>query len=238
MRDRIAAAATGITSLARRRSEATRAGTFHERAEALAAPARALAQLQETYRLLCKHGVSPSLPAATLHSLRGQAWVVKGEFAANQESILGADPQRFNTFWKPLKGLPEEVESALKVAWRHWCDQTVPGGDEELLKTLEKFPAFRNPVHVIRQGQVEKRGLSMTLPGEDATFTTVKSLGERMRKAWELLHGAQVSAEVLDFLKKAVAKEATLADYTPTVMKWVEDNGLLRSFQITTVGGK
>lgn len=237
MRDRIVAAATAIDRLSTRRSEAKRARDFQGRAQALSKPAERLAALCQRLRLLRKHGVPVPLRTDTPRSLLGQAAEIQNRFAADAESIVTADPRRFATFWKPLEGYADQVESDLQQGWRAWVFAALPGGEQELLGVLDRFTSFREPVQVIRNGLAEAQQLASHLPASDEPFGTVARLAADMAKAWERLNGAHVSPEVLTFLKKAATREATLADYSPDVMNWVQENDLLRSFQIV-LGGK
>lgn len=237
MRDRIAATAGAISRLSTRQSEAKRARDFQNRADALRKPAERLEGLCRKYRLLTSHGVDVPLKPDTPRSLLGQLAELRQRFEADAESILAGDPKRAGSFWRPLDAYPDQVENDLQKAWKDWVFESLPGGEQELLDVLDKFPSFREPVQVIRNGLTEAGRLAAQVPVTDGPFAAVAQLADPVAQAWNRLHGAQVSPEVLTFLKKAAVREATLADYTPDVMKWVQENGLVRAFLIT-VGGK
>lgn len=236
MRERIANLRTSIAELAIRRAEAKRASDFYHRAQALSVPSKRLHSLAETARLMRRYGLPIQLDAPMLEKLRSECIALREQFAQDADSILRPDATRQYTFWKPLATLPDRIEEALKKAWTNWIRKTVPGGQEDLLQVLERFPEFAAAARDLRSANFQAQQLAQRLPVSEADFEAVQILAERMRQAWNRLAAADLSEEVKHFLLTASNEQATLADLTPSVLDWIRKHRLLRSFRVS-IGG-
>lgn len=238
MRERIANLRASIAELAVRRAEAKRADGFRHRARALSDPSKRLHSLAATARLMRQYGLPIQLNAPMLHKLRSECAALREQFAQDADSILKPDTTRQHTFWKPLAALSNQIEEELKQAWESWIRKTVPGGQEDLLQVLERFPEFAGAARDLRSANRQAQQLAQRLPASEADFEAIQDLAERMRQAWDRLVAADLSEEVKHFLLTASSEQATLADLTPSVLDWIRKHRLLRSFRVSIGGNR
>lgn len=238
MREQIAKLRASIAELESLRSQAGRADGYRKRAEALAKPARRLRTLAATARLMRQRRLSVRIQAPSLPHIRRELAALQAQFAQDPDSILKGDNQRQYAFWKPLAALPDQVEEQLKRVWVQWIRATLPGGQDELLQVLERFPAFAGAVREIRTCARQAELLAQQLPAEEADFDAVLALARRMRQAWDQLAAADLSDEVKRFLLKASEGKATLADLTSPVLAWIQGHHLLGAFHVSIGGNR
>lgn len=199
------------------------AGLVKTRATQLGDPADRLVVAAGWLRELRQRGVSVPVNATQATVLRHHVVEMRDRYAADPESLTAPDADMKFAFLEPLRRFPGDLEAAIRAAWAGWVAEQVPMPPSGLLETFEHVPTAATQVERIRQLTQRIEALSASLPKSDADFDEVARIGRVLRETLATFVGIPQDVQV--FIRHALAGEARLAQFTPTVQAWLKEHG-------------
>lgn len=103
---------------------------------------------------------------------------------------------------------------------------------ESLGKVVGGFPSLRQLGAEIEKLSSESGRLTEKFPPTSPQLTRLADLKKRRTDAMERLSASDAGAELANFLLKVASQQATLADVTPAVRKWLDEQRASKLFQV------
>lgn len=203
---------------------------FQTRKETLAALVSETTELVKSRNLLKEGGVFVDTNTINLVPFRTQVNEVIETYTVDPDSIL--KPHGFKL--DQNRKIIEDLKQALEKSWYIF---TVPGDrGERLLNVLYRYPPFQKKVDKIRQLRNKLAQKAEQLPKAVEEIEQVKKWQDDLRQTVATLKGEGIDDEVLEFLRE-LADGVILANLLDNkkVMKWIYDNNLTESFQVTSL---
>lgn len=224
--DRARALRTDIAGVKKLEETSKYAELFRTRADALQGPLDELEGLVIILGEFRRRGISVALEHGVASALKQHAVQLAERYRDAPESITASAPELRFGFWQALERLPETLEAALRAAWVAHVDGALPATHDATLKALERVPGFGAQVAEIRRLYRAAAVLKEAIPADESALERAAEIGAGLRTAWRDLHGEGLPEGVREFLAEANDWRATLAHLTPTVVAWLEVNGL------------
>lgn len=187
--------------------------------------AAALERLARAASVMTEAGVSTGINQDRVRGIRQAAEIVASKFGQDPRSAVNPDPDSRNMFWERVEGLTQLVETSLLVKWKAHQDAVLPTIEAEIVNVLAMVPGAREGVTRLRAAMNEARSLA-ALPQSPAEVAKLTEVAGQAEEAIASLGADSVPEPVRRFLHAASADEATLADVTEDVAKWLEAWGL------------
>jgi hypothetical protein len=222
-----------VARLDRLRTQSKDIERFQTRQRQIEAALQSLRDLVRSVGLFRKHGLPLPFDPETIQPLLRQLATIRTAFEQDAASITGTTDETKTRFWKPIETMGVRLSAQLLTTWRnHVANAT--RANEQLLGVLERIPAFRNHVGLIRRLHAEAETLGGTLAQSDASFQRLDDLTSRLRQAWGGLPiGDLEDAALRDFLKTAgTPAGASLDALSPRILDWIRGHELVGAFRI------
>ena len=203
---------------------------FWTRKETLGTLVSETNEVVKSRNLLKKGGVFVDTNKINLVTFRTQVSEVLDKFTVDPNSILKAHGFKLDQY----EGTIEGYKKTLKDSWYIFA---APGSHgERLLDVLDRYPPFQNKVVKIRQLRINLAQKAEHLPKALKDIKQVKKWQDDLKQTVSTLRGEGIDDEVLEFLRE-LADGVPLANLLDNkkVMKWIHDNNLTESFQVTSL---
>ena len=225
-----------IKSLTGLRARSNQADKFERRAKDLSLPSNALERLKPSMNIVLSRGIKcDALNKELIQSIHARITDLRSRYANDKNVIIDPFPGEDTRyiFTQPLAGLPANVDSALKNAWKVWAGNKLPKIDREVLEILANINSLKISVQNIKSLQIRADEICNRLPENEATVNELTQLCERIATTWHELTGDGIPPEVMSFLRAAgsyngVGVEALTAE----VFDWLRQHNLSKSLRI------
>lgn len=140
--------------------------------------------------------------------------------------------QAFNQLCRAVKSLAEHCDELAATSWSEHVKTKAPVVDKALLDQHRDSPKHANTVGELERILPTLKPLTRRPPPNRETLKSIEQYWERVRQCLRALPMTD-DPEVQAFLNAAVSREgAALGLLTPTVIRWLEENGMLADFCI------
>ena len=160
-------------------------------------------------------------------SIRVRLKPMAERYEADEDSILGPDPDARHGFWEPLADLPGQLESSLKVAWSSHVKRTVNPLPAPIVDALASgspgWADLQTTYKRIREIENETPTPALLNELELLQATVVQSRDNL---------GADDIEAVQPFILAAQDGQASLDMLTPEITTRLEEMGIIELFRI------
>jgi hypothetical protein len=227
--------AASASELERLREVSQQAKALQSRADSFDADLTRTRLAVDSYRRLAGRGLAIAASTQSAAGIGHFARDLRAKVEADPSVILSPDLNVAPQLRNPLKTLLDDLERATKEAWGSHVENAMPPIKSDLLDVLSRIPGLKSDVDSVRSLWNRLIGLAEKVPSTDEAITFVDTLVGEINKSWQNLDAASLPAEVVTFLRAAIAPTgAALGLLTPTVLNWLQQHQLQGSFAIKT----
>lgn len=216
-----------IPKLKRLQDEKHRLEEYTAHKDVLLGVTQRLGLLADIAHELQKRGVVVTGLKTSILGLRKHAQKIDTAFRDDKTVVIA--PETAESFWHPLKKMPQKVERELEKVWRKYVESKIPAGQTEILSILSRVQGFAGQAATVNSHRNAMRNLGNQLPQQD-DFKTLDDLADQVEQAWKALNGDGLPPAVLNFLKKAHLHGISLADLDEEVLEWLRQQDLLNKY--------
>jgi hypothetical protein len=221
-----------IAAVEKLRSEARRISEYQRRREKAQSAAGQLQPVTPISTVLRQAGIEQAAPHPKTTLLRA----IFAEIAATAESDcdqLLRDKYNFSQLERDTAEVAAWTEARLLEAWRKHANGIAPAINPEILKVLERIPAFTPQIRTVRARLMEFDRLASELPRNDTRIRDLTRAADEARNVFQQMHTDTIPQSVWVFLRAATAiGGAEIGALTPEVFQWLSQNSLDSAFAI------
>ncbi|MCW3795384.1 hypothetical protein OM416_27635 [Paenibacillus sp. LS1] len=147
----------------------------------------------------------------------------------HEQSDWILETTEFQSYQKTLKNSVEFLEKKLLEYWNKYIQESCPRIQQETLNIFEKISSFQRDIATMKSHLLDIVSLSKQLPLKVSVTDQLKNKINELHFLWEKFGQGNVSEDILIFLKQAGSSNgAPINLYTPSVIRWLEQNGILK----------